>query len=125
MLNVPVPFPHVGSTAYFDDIGPDGKDVVEKVRILRVDGDANALISIRSRRYPHEIASGNRTVPLASLREHEQANPVGQLLGHTDDCPHFETKFPWKCNCQKKAAAKRARLEKSAQPSGRTQGSRR
>lgn len=125
MLNVSAPYPHAGSTAYIDDKDCLGNDVVRKVRIIAHKPEDLVLIAIRDRLAPRESASGNRTVPLATLREHEQANPVGELLGHIADCPHFETKFPWKCDCQKKAAAKRARLEKSAQPSGRTKGSRR
>ena len=73
MLNVPVPFPHVGSTAYLDDKDADNRDIIERVRILGApDAAGEVLISIRSRRYPREIASGNRRVPLSLLRETEQ-----------------------------------------------------
>ena len=81
MLNVPTPFPHVGSTAYLDvEDHVLGRDVVEQVRILSApDGNGDVLIAIRSRRFPREIASGNRTVPLALLRETEQ--PVSKPSG--------------------------------------------
>jgi hypothetical protein len=76
MLKAPAPFPHVGSTAYMDDRNDDGQDIVEKVRIQRDNGDGNALVAIESHRFNHEIASGNRTVPFAQLRETEQAKAV-------------------------------------------------
>jgi hypothetical protein len=126
MLNVTVPYPHAGCIAYMDDVDPDGNDVVEKVRIIAHKPEDRVLIAIHSHRYPGQVASGNRTVSLSQLREHERAAPIDTpLLGHTDLCPHINTKFPWKCDCQKKAAAKRTRLEKIAQPSGRTKGRRR
>lgn len=31
-------------------------------------------------------------------------------LGHTVDCPYFETRFPWKCDCQVKAARGRSHM---------------
>lgn len=75
MLSVPAPFPHVGSTAYLDvEDHTLARDVVEKVRILSApDADGNVLIAIHGRRYPREIASGNRTVPISLLRETERA----------------------------------------------------
>lgn len=79
MLSTPAPFPHAGSIAYLDvEDHVLGRDVVEQVRILSAaDANGNVLIAIRSRRFPREIASGNRTVPLALLRETEQpAHPA-------------------------------------------------
>ncbi len=76
MLNVAAQFPHAGSIAYIDDVDGSGCDVVEKVRIIAHKPGGQALIAIRSRRFPSEIASGNRTVPLSSLRETERAQPV-------------------------------------------------
>lgn len=76
MLRTESPFPHVGSTAFLDDRRADGADVVERVRILRDNGDGTRLVSLLGHRYPHEIASGNRTVPLSDLRETELAEPV-------------------------------------------------
>lgn len=76
MLQVATEFPAVGSYAFMDAIDHRGADVVEKVRIQRDNGDGNALISILSRRFPREIASGNRTVPFAQLRATEQAEPI-------------------------------------------------
>jgi len=72
MLAIPTPFPFAGSVAYMDDSDPEGRDIVEKVRIQRDNGDGTALISIASHRYPREIASGNRTVEFARLRATEQ-----------------------------------------------------
>lgn len=72
MLHVPAPFPHVGATCYFDDKDAHGRPVVEPARILRDNGDGTALLSLTDRRFPREIASGNRTVPFADLRETEQ-----------------------------------------------------
>lgn len=76
MLKVPTPFPFSGSICYFDDQGTDGNDTVEKARIQRDNGDGTALISIESRRFPGEVASGNRTIEFALLRPTEQAEPV-------------------------------------------------
>lgn len=76
MLNVSAPFPYPGSTAYIDDIDHQSKDVVERVRIISVDDAGEALISIRSRRYRHEMASGNRRVPLSDLRAQPEAEPI-------------------------------------------------
>lgn len=83
MLNVHVPFPHVGSTAFIDDVDAEGRDVIERVRIIALKADGHALISLRSYRYPHEIARGNRTVPLISLRETEQPLPPAKPSGRT------------------------------------------
>lgn len=76
MLKAPAAFPYVGSFCYFDDHADDGSDIVEKARIQRDNGDGTALLSIASRRFSHEVASGNRTMPFAQLRECEQAAPV-------------------------------------------------
>lgn len=73
MLNTPAQFPHAGATAYIDDIDGEGRDVVEQVRIIAHKPGKTVLIAIRSRRFPGEVASGNRTVPLSSLRETERA----------------------------------------------------
>ncbi len=78
MLRTSASFPHVGSFCYFDDQNDDGQDVVEKARIQRNNGDGTALISIESRRFPGEVASGNRTIDLDRLRETEQ--PVSQSV---------------------------------------------
>ncbi|KPH60371.1 hypothetical protein ADT71_19875 [Novosphingobium sp. ST904] len=59
-----------------DDVDADGNDIVEKVRILAHKPEDRVLVAIKSRRYPGEIASGNRTVRLQSLRPTEQASPV-------------------------------------------------
>jgi len=75
MLKAPAAFPYVGSVCYFDDRTSDDQDVVEKARIQRDNGDGTALISIDSRRYPHEVASGNRKIAFDQLRETEQ--PAG------------------------------------------------
>ncbi len=69
MLSVPTEFPRVGSHGFLDDGAK-----VEPVRILRDNGDGNVLVSLTGRRFPREIASGNRTVPLADLRATEQPN---------------------------------------------------
>lgn len=71
MLSVPTEFPQVGSHAFLDD----GRSI-EPVRILRNNGDGNVLIALTRHRYPRQIASGNRTVPLNSLRETEQPLPA-------------------------------------------------
>ena len=76
MLKAPAAFPYVGSTCYFDDRNDAGQDVTEKARILRDNGDGTALISIDSHRYPHEVASGNRTISFAQLRATEQPEPL-------------------------------------------------
>jgi len=76
MLKTPADFPYVGSTCYFDDHNVGGQDVVEKARIQRDNGDGTALISIDSHRFSGEVASGNRTIPFAQLRETEQAEPI-------------------------------------------------
>lgn len=77
MLNVATPFPHVGSYGFLDDQAPDGRYVVERIRILSApDRDGRVLISLEGRRYPHEVASGNRTVPLALVRETERAETI-------------------------------------------------
>ena len=76
MLKEPASFPHVGSYCYFDHQTSDGQDVVERARIQRDNGDGTALLSIDSRRFPREVASGNRTVPFDQLRESEQATPT-------------------------------------------------
>lgn len=85
MLSVAAPFPYPGSNAYLDDRDVHGRDVVEPVRILRDNGDGSVLISLKSHRYPHEIASGNRSVPLSSLRETVQplrpVKPSGRTKG--------------------------------------------
>lgn len=78
MLSVPTEFPQVGSHGFLDD----GK-TVEPVRILRVNGDGNVLVSLTGRRFPREVASGNRTVPLISLRETEQPVPPAKPSGRT------------------------------------------
>ncbi|WP_232494939.1 hypothetical protein [Novosphingobium kaempferiae] len=72
MLNVSAPYPHAGSTAYIDDIDCLDKPVVRKVRIISHKPEDLVLIAIRDRLAPREAASGNRTVPLSSLRETEQ-----------------------------------------------------
>lgn len=72
MLRTPTLFPFSGSTCYFDDQDADGHDTIEKARIQRDNGDGTALISIDSRRYPGEVASGNRTISFDLLRETEQ-----------------------------------------------------
>lgn len=79
MLKAPAAFPYTGSTCYFDDQNADGQDVVEKARILRDNGDNTALIAIHSRRFPHEVASGNRTISFDQLRATEQASPEQQV----------------------------------------------
>lgn len=71
MLHVPAPFPAVGSYGFIDDRTPDGRDVVERVRILQDKGQGQVLVSLVGRRFPREIASGNRTVPLSLIRETE------------------------------------------------------
>lgn len=76
MLKAPAAFPFVGSNCYFDDETTDGQDVVEKARIQRDNGDGTALISIDSRRFPHQVASGNRTIAFGLLRATEQATSV-------------------------------------------------
>lgn len=77
MLNIPTPFPEVGSFGFMDDRTPDGRDVIEPVRILSApDDEGDVLISMTGRRFPREIASGNRRVPLAIIRETERAAPV-------------------------------------------------
>ena len=80
MLSVPTEFPRVGSHGFLDD-----GTKVEPVRILRDNGDGNVLVSLTSHRFPREIASGNRTVPLADLRETEQptspTKPSGRAKG--------------------------------------------
>lgn len=76
MLKVPASFPHVGATCFFDSQNDDGQDVVEKARILRDNGDGTRLIAIDSRRFPGEVASGNRSIDFAQLRATEQAEPV-------------------------------------------------
>lgn len=87
MLNVPAPYPHAGSTAYIDDIDCLDKPVVRKVRIISHKPEDLVLIAIRDRLAPREAASGNRTVPLSSLRETEQpelhtpAKPSGRTKG--------------------------------------------
>lgn len=76
MLNVSAPYPHAGSTAYFDDIDLDGNDFVRKVRIIAHKPEDLVLVAIRDRLYPREIASGNRTISLSQLRETEQPVPT-------------------------------------------------
>lgn len=79
MLHTLTPFPHAGSTAYLDEADDNGREVVEQVRILSApDAHGEVLISLRSYRYRHEIARGNRRVPLADLRETEQPAPSGR-----------------------------------------------
>lgn len=72
MLSTPTPFPFSGSICYFDYSDADGNDTVEKARIQRDNGDGTALISIESRRFPGEVASGNRTIEFSQLRATEQ-----------------------------------------------------
>lgn len=84
MLNVSAPYPHAGSTAYFDDLDLDGKDIVRKVRIIAHKPEELVLVAIRDRLYPREIASGNRTISLSQLRESEQPTspqPSGRAKG--------------------------------------------
>ena len=85
MLHVPAAFPFVGSKCFFDDVDAAGRVIVEPARILRDNGDGTALLSLTDRRYPHEVASGNRTVPFALLRETEQplrqSKPSGRTKG--------------------------------------------
>ncbi|CDO35024.1 hypothetical protein [Novosphingobium sp. KN65.2] len=76
MLSIPTEFPQAGSFGFLDDRDHLGRDVVEQVRILRHNGDGNALVALTGRRFPGEIASGNRTVPLASLRATERPEPI-------------------------------------------------
>lgn len=76
MLQAVADFPHSGSFGYRDDVDADGNDVVEKVRILAHKAPDQVLVAIKSRRFPREIASGNRTVQLHQLRATEQAEPV-------------------------------------------------
>lgn len=84
MLNVSAPYPHAGSTAYFDDVDLDGNDIVRKVRIIAHKPEDQVLIAIRDRLYPREIASGNRTISFSQLRETEQPaspKPSGRTKG--------------------------------------------
>ncbi|MYL98736.1 hypothetical protein GR702_13280 [Novosphingobium sp. FGD1] len=88
MLNVSAPYPHAGSTAYIDDIDCLGNDIVRKVRIIAHKPEDLVLIGIRDRLAPREAASGNRTVPLSSLRETErpeqhQSEHLSQPSGRT------------------------------------------
>lgn len=78
MLSIPTTFPQVGSYGFMDVSDAEGRDAVERVRILRNNGDGSALISLTGHRYPREIASGNRTVPLSSLRATEQPEPAAK-----------------------------------------------
>lgn len=78
MLSVPTEFPRVGSHGFLDDGAK-----VEPVRILRDNGDGHVLVSLTGRRFPREIASGNRTVPLSALRETEQPLPPAKPSGRT------------------------------------------
>lgn len=77
MLAVHTEFPHVGSNCYFDDVDKRNQPVVEPARILRDNGDGTALLSLTDRRYPGEVASGNRTVDFSRLRATEQPVPEG------------------------------------------------
>jgi hypothetical protein len=70
MLRTLTPFPHVGSAAFLATPG----DEPQTCRILRrhsghSDQAATALIALTGRNYPGEVASGNRTVPMAELHE--------------------------------------------------------
>lgn len=76
MLSIPAPFPQVGSYGFIDAADPEGREVVEPVRILRDNGDGTALVSLTGRRFPREIASSNRTIPFTDLRETEGADPT-------------------------------------------------
>lgn len=72
MLAVATEFPQVGSHCFFDDVDQQNRPVVEPARILRNNGDGTVLVSLTDRRYPREVASGNRTVELARLRATEK-----------------------------------------------------
>lgn len=76
MLQAATDFPHSGSFAYMDDVDAEGNDIVEQVRILAHKPEDFVLVAIKSRRYPREIASGNRTVRLHALRPTEQPEAV-------------------------------------------------
>lgn len=78
MLSVPTDFPQVGSHAFLDD-----GNTVEPVRILRNNGDGNVLIALTRHRFPRQIASGNRTVPIKSLRKTEQPEPAPKPVRRT------------------------------------------
>ena len=72
MLAAATEFPQVGSHCFFDDVDQQNRPVVEPARILRNNGDGTVLVSLTDRRYPSEVASGNRTVELARLRATEK-----------------------------------------------------
>ncbi|MCT2398499.1 hypothetical protein [Novosphingobium mangrovi (ex Huang et al. 2023)] len=76
MLDVPTDFPAAGSYGYIDDRTPDGRDVVQRVRIQQHKADGDVLVSLVGRRFPREVASGNRSVPLTLVRETE--HPSGR-----------------------------------------------
>lgn len=60
MLQSETTFPHAGAPAFL-------KPAAEPVKILQRNANGTCLISLTDKRYPREIASGNRTVDFAEL----------------------------------------------------------
>lgn len=72
MLKVPADFPHAGCAAVLrlkPDVAPPRGMAwpAEPVRVIRHNRDGTALVALTSRRFPGELASGNKTVPAADL----------------------------------------------------------
>lgn len=65
MLSVITEFPQVGAVGFLRTADPGVEP--EPIRIIRRNRDGTALISLTDAKYPHEIASGNKTVDLGEL----------------------------------------------------------